>query len=170
MVYDMPNAFKIEKMSEIDNKKINDKIEQLFNEIELEISLCESPLEELFSLEIQEHFGYYYFKKKFENLNYEILDFRLQEEIGKYRVDFSLYINKKKQSLNKSTVEKFVIEIDGHDFHEKNKEQVKRDKEKDRFLISEGYTVIRFTGSEIYNSCEEKVKEFLNIVLKECGR
>ena len=53
---------------------------------------------------------------------------------------------------------------------EETKEQVQRDKEKDRFLISEGYTVIRFTGSEIYNNCIEKVNEFLNIVFKECDR
>ena len=43
-----------------------------------------------------------------------------------------------------------AIECDGHDFHEKTKEQAQRDKEKDRILQANGWLIARFTGSEIY--------------------
>ena len=116
-------------------------------------------------IELLENTRNYCFNNKLKKIGYDFLDLRVQEEIGKYRADFVLYLHK-----NCEIIKKFVIELDGHDFHEKTKEQAKRDKEKDRFLISEGFIVIRFTGSEIFNNCEEKVHEFLDIVYKECDR
>lgn len=59
---------------------------------------------------------------------------------------------------------KFCIECDGHNFHEKTKEQVARDKERDRVLTHYNYTVIRFSGSEIYNDpwyCADVVAEIV---------
>jgi hypothetical protein len=44
------------------------------------------------------------------------------------------------------------LEVDGHDFHERTKEQAERDKERDRDLQSIGWHVARFTGSEVYRS------------------
>ena len=46
---------------------------------------------------------------------------------------------------------KLIVECDGHDFHEKTKEQAKKDKQRDRYLITSGFYVLRFTGSEIWN-------------------
>ncbi len=46
----------------------------------------------------------------------------------------------------------YVIECDGHDFHERTKEQAQRDKKRDRELQAAGYKVFRFTGSEIWRS------------------
>lgn len=45
------------------------------------------------------------------------------------------------------------VEIDGHDFHEKTKEQATRDKRRDRSLLSlagSPSVLIRFTGSEVF--------------------
>lgn len=42
-----------------------------------------------------------------------------------------------------------AVECDGHDFHERNKEQVAIDKSRDRELASMGIQVMHFTGSEI---------------------
>lgn len=42
-----------------------------------------------------------------------------------------------------------AIELDGHDFHERTKEQATRDKKRDRALVSAGWSVLRFTGSEV---------------------
>ncbi len=58
----------------------------------------------------------------------------------------------------------FVIEIDGHEWHEKTKEQAMRDKQKDRAYIKNGYIPIHFTGSEIFHNPEECVKEVLEII------
>tara|TARA_R110000824_G_scaffold400794_1_gene609362 strand:+ start:716 stop:1204 length:489 start_codon:yes stop_codon:yes gene_type:complete len=63
-----------------------------------------------------------------------------QMPLGKYRVDFGLM----------STRGNFVIECDGHDFHERTKKQAARDRSRDRWMTAAGYTVFRFTGSEIH--------------------
>lgn len=43
-----------------------------------------------------------------------------------------------------------AIELDGHDFHEKTKEQAAHDKKRERHLVASGWTVLRYTGSEVY--------------------
>jgi len=55
-----------------------------------------------------------------------------------------------------------AVEIDGHDWHEKTKEQAKSDKERSRFLLRSGYPEIRFTGSEIYSKTSDCAKEMFN--------
>lgn len=63
-----------------------------------------------------------------------------QHEVGRFRVDFAL--------LGEHC--KIAVECDGHDFHEKTKHQAARDKSRDRELAAAGFTVLRFTGSEIW--------------------
>lgn len=61
-----------------------------------------------------------------------------------------------------------IIECDGHDFHEKTKQQAQRDKERDRNLQLAGYRVIHFTGSEIFKDprkCSKQVTEFLEALI-----
>lgn len=60
---------------------------------------------------------------------------------------------------------KIVIECDGHDFHEKTKEQVKKDKQRDRTLTKLGFKILRFSGSEIYNNPKNCVMEIEELVL-----
>lgn len=45
---------------------------------------------------------------------------------------------------------KMVIECDGHDFHERTKQQAAHDRKRDRAMTQEGWMVLRFTGSEIW--------------------
>lgn len=64
-----------------------------------------------------------------------------------YRADFVLFTDRRVS---------LVIEVDGHDFHEKTKEQARDDKKRDRAMIAAGYLVVRFTGSEVFanaNGC-----------------
>ncbi len=58
---------------------------------------------------------------------------------------------------------KIAVELDGHDFHERTKDQAARDKQKDRAFASAGWRVLRFTGSEVYESAESCVSEVLNV-------
>ncbi len=54
-----------------------------------------------------------------------------------------------------------VIEVDGQESH-KTKEQRYKDYERERFLMKEGYIVIRFTGSEVFvnpQKCAEDASE-----------
>lgn len=52
-----------------------------------------------------------------------------------------------------------AVELDGHDFHERTKEQAARDKSRDRLLTAAGWRVLRFTGSEVYANPHECVRE-----------
>jgi very-short-patch-repair endonuclease len=60
---------------------------------------------------------------------------------------------------------KIAIECDGHDFHERTKDQARRDRSKDRWLLCNGYMVLRFTGSEIRRDpigCAEQVRNLIS--------
>jgi very-short-patch-repair endonuclease len=84
--------------------------------------------------------------------------FYSQVKIGPYRVDFAVW--DASLPFEAGNPRKMIIECDGHDFHEKTKEQARRDKQRDRFLQSRGYKVLRFTGSEIWAdpaSCAEEI-------------
>jgi very-short-patch-repair endonuclease len=53
-----------------------------------------------------------------------------------------------------------VVECDGHDFHERTKEQAAKDRSRDREAQLAGYSVFRFTGSELWRDpwgCAAKV-------------
>jgi very-short-patch-repair endonuclease len=75
----------------------------------------------------------------------------------KYRIDFVIA----------SPDLKLAIEIDGHDFHEKTKEQAANDRARERSIVREGYTLMRFTGSEIFRnprSCVNEVAEQIKLL------
>jgi len=58
---------------------------------------------------------------------------------------------------------RLLIECDGHDYHERTKEQAARDKSRDRKLTAAGYRVIRFTGSEIYRNAYSCVADVFDV-------
>ena len=84
------------------------------------------------------------------------LSIQCQQKIGNYRVDFLV--------TSSFSDEKIIIECDGHDFHEKTKEQAKHDKERDRYLTSNGYKILRYTGSELYNNFNEIENELSSLL------
>lgn len=84
--------------------------------------------------------------------------FGLQREVGPYRADFLFTCHAGGHSR------RVVVECDGHDYHERSKEQAQRDKARDRFMVTDGITVLRFTGSEIYRNaagCREQIERVL---------
>lgn len=83
-----------------------------------------------------------------------------QEPIGKYRVDFLV-----KVTLDGNDVGSIIVECDGHNFHERTKEQARRDRSRDREFTLAGYVVLRFTGSEIFQrpmSCSGEIVRACN--------
>jgi len=76
-----------------------------------------------------------------------------QREIGQYRVDLFF------EAPQPNSCRGLIVECDGHDFHEKTKDQARRDKQRDRWFVSNGYQVLRFTGSEIWANPFECAKE-----------
>lgn len=56
-----------------------------------------------------------------------------------------------------------VLEVDGHEFHERTKEQARRDRSRDRFMLVNGINVMRFTGQEVHQdaiSCAHEALSF----------
>lgn len=92
-----------------------------------------------------------------------------QARIGDYRVDFLIHAydfgrcemgDDYKFKYDQALWRKLVVECDGHDFHERTKEQAAKDRSRDRALITKGYTVFRFTGSELWRDpigCADQV-------------
>lgn len=70
-----------------------------------------------------------------------------QKQIGPYKADIYL-----ERHHDDNQIHKFVIECDGHEFHEKTKKQAAHDKKRDRYMLIEGFKVLRYTGSEIVNN------------------
>lgn len=88
-------------------------------------------------------------------------DVYAQHKIQSFYVDMFVTCFSVDDSAKKSSV---VIECDGHEFHEKTKEQVERDKRRERAIVSQGFQLLRFAGSEIYRNpdvCAKEVREFL---------
>ena len=59
---------------------------------------------------------------------------------------------------------RICIELDGHDWHERTKEQAARDRSRDRALLRAGIPTIRFTGAEVYGDVAACVAEVFKIV------
>lgn len=81
----------------------------------------------------------------------------------KYRADFlCLCMTQKGDSPLRSV----VVELDGHDFHERTKEQAQKDKSRDRDMLKRGFYVLRFTGSEVFKDAAAAVDEVREFVLQ----
>lgn len=84
---------------------------------------------------------------------------RPQWKVKNYRVDFML------SAYNPLFEECYIaIEIDGHEWHEKTKHQVVRDKQRERDLLAQDFPVMRFTGSEVYHDPDLCAKECLTVL------
>lgn len=119
----------------------------------------ESPIERIFDVALwlyARHASPHFRDVTSENTaigNPELLVVDRQVEIFEYRVDFLVY-------PAVAGVKAIVVECDGHDFHERTKEQAERDRSRDRRLQEAGYFVFRFTGRELFRDpfkCVEQV-------------
>lgn len=142
------------------------RIEEVGEEQGIEI---ESPIEQLFWIE-------WYFRQS-NNPDYECLYLIPQykdKSTGRYRLDFSVEFIQDAlgrfggpswdEIISSINSPKVGIELDSHIWHEKTKEQAQKDKERERFLISKGWKLVRFAGSEIYKDPPKCVQETFNIV------
>lgn len=83
-----------------------------------------------------------------------------QQSVGSYTIDFELMAEG-----FVGDIIRLAIEIDGHDFHEKTKEQARYDKRRDREIAMNNYIILRFTGSEIYTNSIKCVQEVMTILI-----
>lgn len=126
-------------------------------------SLVESPIEAMLARALCVVFDRFPWRNHKWDLFEEGSPIRLfpQYTIGEYRVDFLFML---KDIIRGTEIQrKLVIECDGHDFHERTKEQAAADRARDRWLQAQDYTVFRFTGSEIWADplkCAEQVHDW----------
>lgn len=127
---------------------------------------CESPIEEVFYVALQTLARFSTLTlgcadddaelERVKQYKYPLI-VQQQAKIGKYRVDFLIHF------LVGDEWKSVVVECDGHDYHERTKEQAAYDRSRDRAMTLMGYTVLRFTGSEIWNDpfgCAAQIIEF----------
>jgi very-short-patch-repair endonuclease len=139
-----------------------DQIFEGINETLGYLDECESPIEQLLYLGMYKHFEPI---MHVIGINYMILpQFPIKLANKNYRADFMVRV----QNSN-GIIKEYLIECDGHDYHERTKEQAKKDKAKDRDLQKEGYIVLRFTGSEIYENPYLCAREISGVIAKQYG-
>jgi len=127
---------------------------------------CESPIEKLFLIEWiyrieheshnPEGLSQYYIYPQFNINNKYRIDFLVafiteNENLSDYRNNF---INVKHKTL--------IIELDSYLWHGSKPEQFTKEKERERYLIKDGWNIMRFSGSEIYRNVEKCVAEIIN--------
>ncbi len=83
-----------------------------------------------------------------EALEKENISFTPQVKLGRFYVDFLVGYNN----------QKVIVECDGREYHNPH-----RDKERDKELSKEGYKILHFTGSEIYNNIDSCIRKIQNI-------
>lgn len=91
-----------------------------------------------------------------------------QVDIAGWRVDFLIHVFAdwaRAGSPGPMGWNKLIVECDGHDFHERTKEQAARDRDRDRQAQLSGIEIFRFTGSELWRDplgCAEQVIAWAN--------
>lgn len=91
------------------------------------------------------------------------LHIKPQVSMGRYRVDFVL------TNYDCERPESVVVELDGHAFHDKTKEQRAYEKARDRFMVKSGYKVLHFTGSEVFASPYKVAHECMTVASVPVG-
>lgn len=131
------------------------------------IGRCESPLEEQLCLALANTSGF-----RWRDLldhpwlvgGWDSLELSLlaQPQCGVFRPDFALaragWLYPEPLSL--------VVEVDGHAFHERTPAQAERDRSRDRSLVSQGITVLRFTGREVWRDAGCCAREALTLAAR----
>lgn len=128
-------------------------------------SECKSPIEVLFLFA----FDLYKCEQDFPDIclysQYEI-----KKSSGeKYVADFVFDASECSMTEDGFESYKLIIECDGHEFHEKTKEQVERGNIRNMELQEMGYEILHFSGSQIYKNpylCAIKTYKY---ILKKIG-
>ena len=76
----------------------------------------------------------------------EALSIYPQFRVGQYKVDFMVV------GTAVGEYHRIIVECDGHEFHDRDENQRRHEKQRDRYLQRKGYKVFHFTGSEIVNN------------------
>lgn len=160
------------RLNEADAKealeRLNDFVVEWNNEaaqLDPVMSRCESPVERLFILGMSmaccHVAGFDDAPGMFWSFDGKLCGYlfgQVELESGgrKIRPDFLL----------KTDVARIYVEIDGHEFHASTRQQVARDRQRERAIAEGGDIVIRFTGSEVTKDPKGCAEQAMRIVEK----
>lgn len=151
----------IERYSEPVRKMLWDKLCLEFDSLDEQLTGIKSPIEQALFLALRQIKGWVEEKIYVEAVALEP-QYQVKTKTKTYYLDFLLGV-----LLKDNTQILLAIECDGHDFHEKTKEQARKDRQRERDLTANGYTVIRFTGSEIYEDPYKCAYEIFSLINKK---
>jgi very-short-patch-repair endonuclease len=164
------------------SQRKREKLEEELCDIADLMNICESPLEQLLLLEFADTFDATPRGRKedrhlrgtivFPNVDRFGVAIRQQHTISTtrkdYRADFVITIEDWNWTEGRhEQLSKLVVEVDGHDYHERTKEQAEYDKSRDRSITTAGYTVLRFTGREVYRDASAVTSEIEAFLIQE---
>ena len=119
----------------------------------------DSPIEQIFKTAFELYMD-------LNNKEYIFLFPQMPIKIGKKKYIVDFYFEEDEYVNRFNTDKKIIIECDGHEFHQKTKEQVKNDNEREYDLKMAGYEILRFSGSQIYNEPFKCAEDAYNYIMK----
>ena len=127
----------------------------------------QSPIEQIFITAFDLYCEYFRDTKIYLFSQYEV-----KCKKKKYIIDFEFHSDDYLEHLLlgdniKNDNFKLAIECDGYEFHQKTKEQVQHDNEREFDLKMEGYEVLRFSGTQIYNNPLKCAEDTYNYIIKK---
>lgn len=122
----------------------------------------ESPIEQIFITAFE---LYLIFNQKEDIFLFSQKEIQVNDR--KYIVDF--YFEEDEYVNKFNTNKKIIIECDGYEFHQKTKEQVQKDNEREYNLKMAGYEILRFSGTQIYNNPFKCAEDTYNYIIKRIG-
>lgn len=168
---------------------VSENIFTLWTEFENGLMYCESPIEKMMAAALSIVGGkqlgvrfkvknVYYGREVRSSIEHLLIE--PQAQLGEYRVDFLLTMNitaprfemveGESRATGENTVTKqMILECDGHDYHERTKEQAKNDRTRDRTLQQLGYLVFRYTGSEIWEDVFKCAQDAVGALFKQAN-
>lgn len=166
----MALAENIERRMHAHEQLERELLELTFQNLRTLLKLCESPIEQLLFIELAEMWDAYpvahpsqrYLRGRisFPEVDRFTVAVRQQHPISTrdrdYRADFLITVEDYSfdtHEFNRLAI--LVVEVDGHDHHERTKEQAAYDRKRDRAMLREGIPVMRFTGSEVFRDAHE---------------
>lgn len=132
-------------------------LESRLRDILIDLQDTESPIEQLMAVALSKRVGNMTFPAALRHQAIVMPQMGIECAKKKYRADFLLLVG---DISDHDEMLKIVVECDGHDFHEKTKQQATRDKRRDRDMLAAGYNVLRFTGQEVWKdplACAKEV-------------
>lgn len=154
---------------------VNQEMERIFHYFLMVSNKCQSPIEKimLYALIIAGREetqtciadGYLFG----EQHGYSTLYIEPQAKVENYRLDFLLTLEERSLRNQDEVVAcpKIAVECDGHDFHNRTREQARHDRERDRQVQAAGLRIYRYTGSEIWADVFKCAHEIIRTLTRD---